>query len=195
MSAREVLVKRSFDIVLSLLGLMVLGGAMVGLMVLAFLDTGQHGIFKQQRIGQFGKPFHIYKIRTLRQTPGGSTKATAFGRFLRRMKWDELPQLWNVLKGDMSFVGPRPDMEGYADRLEGEDRMVLSVKPGITGYATLHFKDEEALLSTQPNPKHYNDTVLWPKKVELNKAYIAQYSLYKDIVIILKTIGLSFRKR
>ncbi len=111
------------------------------------------------------------------------------------MKWDELPQLWNVLKGDMSFVGPRPDMEGYADRLEGEDRMVLSVKPGITGYATLHFKDEEALLSTQPNPKHYNDTVLWPKKVELNKAYIAQYSLYKDIVIILKTIGLSFRKR
>ncbi len=128
----------------------------------------------------------------MQHLPDGSLRTTALGRFLREMKWDELPQLWNVLKGDMSFVGPRPDIPGYADALEGEDRIILSVKPGLTGVASLYFKDEEELLAQQENPSTYNDQVIWPKKIALNKAYIDNYSFFKDLRILFKTVALSF---
>jgi lipopolysaccharide/colanic/teichoic acid biosynthesis glycosyltransferase len=110
------------------------------------------------------------------------------GRFWRKTKIDELPQLINVLKGDMSFVGPRPDVPGYADKLEGEDRIVLSVRPGITGPATLKYRDEEALLAGQKDPERYNNEVIWPDKVRINKEYIKSYSFKNDLVYIAKTI-------
>ncbi|WP_242203329.1 sugar transferase [Aestuariivivens insulae] len=194
MKPKEIIIKRIFDIALALLGLLVLGWFILLLIFCAVINTGQQGIFKQKRVGQNGRLFSIYKLRTMKDLPSNDKMITAFGQFLRKMKWDELPQLWNVLKGDMSFVGPRPDVVGYADQLKGEDRIILSVKPGITGLATICFKDEEELLSKQNDPKAYNDKVIWPKKVELNKAYIAEYSFSKDITIIIKTICLSFRR-
>ena len=108
--------------------------------------------------------------------------------FLRKSKLDELPQLLNIVNGDMSFVGPRPDVQGYADKLEGEDRIVLDVKPGITGPAQLYFKNESKILSNQINPELYNKTVIWPKKVSINKAYIKNYPLLADFKYIYKTI-------
>ena len=192
MKFRDVIIKRIFDILVSLSGLIVLGWFIIGLILLAFMDTGRHGIFKQKRIGQWGKYFDIYKIRTMQCLPDGSLRITAFGRFLRKMKWDELPQLWNVLTGDMSFVGPRPDIPGYADALQGEDRIILAVKPGLTGVASLYFKDEEELLAQQENPSTYNDQVIWPKKIALNKAYINNYSFFKDLRILFKTLAVSF---
>ena len=115
-------------------------------------------------------------------------RITKIGRFFRKTKIDELPQLINVLKGDMSFVGPRPDVPGYADRLQGEDRIILSVKPGITGPATLKYKNEEEILAKVDNPEKYNDEVIWPDKVRINKEYIKNWSLKRDIIYILKTI-------
>ncbi len=115
-------------------------------------------------------------------------RITGFGKFLRSTKLDELPQLYNVLIGDMSFVGPRPDVEGYADVLKGEDRIILTVRPAITGPATIKFADEELILSLQDNPQEYNDTVLWPQKVAINKIYIENWSFAKDIGYIIKTV-------
>jgi lipopolysaccharide/colanic/teichoic acid biosynthesis glycosyltransferase len=115
-------------------------------------------------------------------------RITPFGKFLRAYKLDELPQLYNVLVGDMSLVGPRPDVSGYADYLEGEDRIILSIKPGITGPATIKFKNEEDLLSDQKNPKKYNDDVIWPEKIKINKQYIQKWSLFNDIKCIVNTI-------
>ena len=115
-------------------------------------------------------------------------RITKIGRFWRKSKIDELPQLINVFLGEMSFVGPRPDVPGFADKLKGEDRIILSIKPGITGPASIHFKNEENLLAQQENPEHYNKTVIWPKKVALNKEYIKNYSIFKDVKYIYKTV-------
>src|SRR5271157_123665 len=115
-------------------------------------------------------------------------RITAAGRFLRQYKLDELPQLWNVLFGAMSFVGPRPDVQGYADKLEGDSRRILTLRPGITGPASLYFRDEERELAQSKDPKQYNDTVLWPKKVELNLDYLEHWSFWKDIGYILVTL-------
>lgn len=115
-------------------------------------------------------------------------RITSFGRFLRKFKLDEIPQIFNVLFGTMSFVGPRPDVKGYADLLRGEDRIILSVKPGITGPATLKFKDEESLLEKQENPKKYNDEVIWKEKIKINKKYIENWTFIGDVKYILKTI-------
>jgi lipopolysaccharide/colanic/teichoic acid biosynthesis glycosyltransferase len=115
-------------------------------------------------------------------------RITPFGKFIRRYKLDELPQLMNVLVGQMSFVGPRPDVKGYADKLIGDDRIILSVKPGITGPATLMFRDEESLLEKQENPKRYNDEVIWKEKIKINKSYIENWTFISDVKYILKTI-------
>jgi lipopolysaccharide/colanic/teichoic acid biosynthesis glycosyltransferase len=113
--------------------------------------------------------------------------ATQLGKFLRRTKLDELPQIFNVLKGDMSFVGPRPDLQGFADDLEGDDRKILIVKPGITGPATLKYKDEERVLERQKDPEHYNRTIIWVDKVKINKKYVENYSFYLDLKFIIKS--------
>ena len=110
------------------------------------------------------------------------------GKFLRKTSLDELPQLWNVLRGDMSLVGPRPDVPGYADRLQGKDRVILSVRPGITGPAQLAYRGEEDILVFKNDPVKYNDEVIWPDKVRINREYIEDYSFFKDIYYIWKTI-------
>jgi len=116
------------------------------------------------------------------------SRITKSGDFFRNMKIDELPQLFNVLFGTMSFVGPRPDVPGFADKLKGEDRIILSLRPGITGPASLKYRDEESLLAKQKDSERYNRNIIWPDKVEINKIYIKEWSLQKDIEYILKTV-------
>ena len=164
------------------------------LITLATISTKKFGLYKQKRIGFKGKPFVMYKIRSMRIsedmtqiTLKNDHRITLFGHFLRQHKLDELPQLFNVFKGDMSLVGPRPDVAGYADALIGKDRVILDVRPGLTGPATLKYKNEEVLLMEQEDPQTYNDLVIWRDKVEINKNYIENWSLIGDIRIIIKT--------
>ena len=142
-------------------------------------------LFKQIRIGKNGVPFTIYKLRTI---PEGATMPNAWGAFLRKSKLDELPQLLNVLKGEMTLVGPRPDVPGYADLLQGDDRIILTLKPGITGLASLKYRNEEQLLAQQPHPQHYNDEVIWPDKVRINKWYASNRTFLIDLQIIFYTL-------
>ncbi len=194
MSPKQKLIKRLFDLTLAVVGLALSWPIILLAWLVASIETRSNGLFVQERIGEGGKPFLIYKIRTMYPDQKGSTITTAkdaritkSGKIFRRYKIDELPQLINILKGDMSFVGPRPDVPGYADRLEGEDRIILSIKPGITGPASIKYKNEEEILAKVENPKEYNDKVIWPDKVRINKEYIKNWSLKKDISYILKT--------
>ena len=153
-------------------------------------------IFKQKRVGQYGKLFTVYKFRSMKVAGEGTTsiaseeenRITPLGKKLRRYKLDELPELWNVLKGDMSFVGPRPDVPGYADKFKGKDRDILKLKPGITGPASLKYRQEEDLLNTVENPQEYNDKIIYPDKVRLNLYYLEHYSFFKDIEMIMCTV-------
>lgn len=196
LSIKSALIKRSFDLILSLFGLISTFLIILLAWIVASIETRSDGFFIQQRIGQYGKLFKVVKIKSMKKVAGVDTSITASndvritksGAFFRKTKIDELPQLWNVLLGQMSFVGPRPDVPGYADQLEGEDRIVLSIRPGITGPASLKYKDEESLLVAQPEPKKYNDAVIWPDKVRLNREYIENYSFRKDLYYIWKTI-------
>jgi lipopolysaccharide/colanic/teichoic acid biosynthesis glycosyltransferase len=152
---------------------------------MASLDTKSFGIFTQKRIGQFGKSFRIYKIKTLHDQ---TKEISGFGKFLRKSKLDELPQLFNILLGEMSFVGPRPDIAGYYDLLEGENRKILELKPGLTSEASIKYRNEEDILKNANNPAQYNDTIIFPDKVKMNLAYYYKNSFWADIQIILKTI-------
>lgn len=188
--------KRFFDMIVSSVGLLLTWWLILIGWIIASIETKSNGMFVQKRIGKDGRLFHIYKLKTMWNesevdttvTTQRDNRITKSGRLLRRLKIDELPQLWNVLKGDMSIVGPRPDVPGYADRLEGEDRIILSMRPGITGPASLKYKDEEALLAMQDDPQRYNDEVIWPDKIGINKAYVQEWSLKKDIYYIFKTL-------
>jgi lipopolysaccharide/colanic/teichoic acid biosynthesis glycosyltransferase len=142
-------------------------------------------IFKQTRIGKNGDPFVVYKFRSI---PKGATLPNTWGKFLRKTKFDELPQIINIWKGEMAIIGPRPDISGYADALQGEDRIILSVKPGITGLASLKYRKEEAFLDNLENPNEYNDNIIWPDKVLINKWYIQNRNLKMDIQIIFFTL-------
>ncbi|MBC7556609.1 MAG: sugar transferase, partial [Chryseobacterium sp.] len=139
----------------------------------------------QNRVGQFGNLFMIFKIKTVNPN---SRDISKYGFFLRKTKLDELPQLWNILIGDMSFVGPRPDISGYYDKLEGENRKILLLKPGLTSEASIKYADEEVILNTKKNPQIYNDEVIFPDKVKMNLDYFYKKSLWLDIQIIFKTI-------
>ncbi|NNE14029.1 MAG: sugar transferase [Saprospiraceae bacterium] len=191
-SKSQLLTKRLFDLVLGIALLPLLILPIIILFILATIDTKSNGLFKQIRIGQHAKPFYMYKIRTLKGRDHALDKvelsATSLGAFLRGSKLDELPQLFNVIKGDMSFVGPRPDVKGFADELEGEDRLILKVKPGITGPATIKYKNEDELLALQDNQELYNRTKIWPDKVEINKNYVMNWSFYLDLKYILKSV-------
>lgn len=152
-------------------------------------------IFRQKRVGQYGRLFTMYKFRSMTVHHSGSSvsvkgesRITPLGAVLRKYKLDELPELWNVLIGDMSFVGPRPDVPGYADRLQGDDRRMLQLKPGITGPASLKYRNEEELLAGQANPQRYNDEVLFPDKVRINLQYMDNWSFWGDIRIIICTV-------
>ena len=151
--------------------------------------------FRQKRVGQHGYLFTLIKFRTMKThhdelyvSIAGDCRITPLGALLRRYKIDELPELWNVLIGDMSFVGPRPDVPGYADKLQGEERRILELKPGITGPATLKYRNEEELLAAQSNPQTYNDEMIWPDKVRINLAYLRKRTFWGDIKIILQTL-------
>jgi len=193
LSKKQQLLKRLFDIVFSFAGIIICFLPILILILIVTISTKEFGLFSQQRVGQYGKLFTMYKIRTMNSHSKGnlntdSSRITSVGKFLRIYKLDELPQLFNVLMGTMSFVGPRPDIVGYADELKNDDRIILSVKPGITGPATLKYRNEEEILVKQLNPKKYNDTVIWKEKIELNKAYIKQWSFLGDLKLIFKTI-------
>jgi len=199
-SLRQRIIKRLFDICLSFLGLIITSWIIIPACLLAAIDTKRNCFFVQKRIGYRGKSFYLIKLRTMRPdrnintfvTTAGDPRITKIGRLFRKTKIDELPQLINVLLGQMSFVGPRPDVPGFADKLQGEDRVILEVRPGITGPATLKFRDEEKILAKQDDPENYNNEVIFPEKVKLNKDYVRNYSFYKDLKYIWQTIfGLS----
>jgi len=186
LTRRQFIIKKIFDLSISIIILPFVIIPLILLLLLASFSTGRNGLFVQYRIGLHGNTFRLYKIRTLKGANHQDINAikdseTSLGRWMRKTKLDELPQIFNVLKGDMSWVGPRPDIAGYADKLMGDDRIILNVKPGITGPATLKYKNEDAILLKQKNPLEYNDTVIWPDKIKINKTYVTQWSLKKDI--------------
>jgi len=185
MSKKDKIIKRAFDLVLATLLTPFLLPIIAISWLIAAIETRSNGFFIQKRVGENGKLFNIIKIKTIYPK---TDKVTKSGRFFRKYKIDEFPQIFNILKGDMSFVGPRPDLPGYADKLKGEDRIILSTKPGLTGPASLIYKDEEEILKRVKNKKEYNDKIIWPHKVKINKEYIKNWSLKRDIYYILKTI-------
>lgn len=175
--------KRLFDIFFSGLALLCIGWLILVCWFLAVLDTKENGFFLQKRVGQYGKLFTIIKLRTIK-----NGQVTPMGAFFRKTKIDELPQFVNVLVGDMSVVGPRPDMVGYYDVLEGENRKILKLKPGLTSEASLKYFNEEYLLAQQQNPLEYNDTMIFPDKVKMNLDYYYNRSFIGDLQIILATV-------
>jgi len=180
-----------FDVVLSAFLIILMFPLLIILFIIASIDTQSNGVFFQRRIGQHGKPFIIYKFKTIHDTRG---KSSAIGLILRKFKFDELPQLFNIVKQEMSFVGPRPDVEGYYDKLEGEFRKVLKLKPGITSEASIKYSNEEIILAQQENPLQYNDEVLFPDKVKMNLNYLENMSFKNDLKILFKTFFKVFIK-
>jgi lipopolysaccharide/colanic/teichoic acid biosynthesis glycosyltransferase len=191
-----VCLKRFIDIVFTFVGLILFWWLILVVWLIATIETRSNGFFTQKRVGRNGKLFTLVKIKTMNTIHGIDTKITTkddkritkWGKFFRRTKLDELPTLWNVLKGDMSLVGPRPDVPGYADKLEGFDRRILELRPGITGPATLKYANEEQLLASIDNPEKYNDEVIFLDKVKMNLDYLDNWNLWLDIKIIFKTI-------
>jgi lipopolysaccharide/colanic/teichoic acid biosynthesis glycosyltransferase len=188
--------KRLLDVIVSAIGILLLWPVILIGWIAAAISTKANGFFVHQRIGKNGKLFPMLKLRSMKEVAGVTTcittdndvRITKTGRILRKLKIDELPQLFNVFVGQMSLVGPRPDMPGYADALTGESRAVLALRPGITGPATLAFRNEDELLATVQDPETYNDHVIWPAKVRMNVDYIRNYSLAGDIKFILQTV-------
>jgi len=179
--------KRVFDFIFSIFVLFFLSWILVLLWFFCSIDTNANGLFTQIRVGQHGKLFKIYKLRTMHIS---DESISGFGAFLRKFKIDEIPQLWNVIIGNMSVVGPRPDIPGYYDLLEGEDKKVLMLKPGITSVASLKYVDEENILQQHMNAKEYNDKVIFRDKVKINLDYYNKGNFFvEDLIIICKTIG------
>ena len=196
-----------FDRIASALGLLLLWPVLLATaLYVRLLLPGGPVLFRQQRVGRHGRPFTIHKFRTMEQGADGTKRVPRAAAFLRRSKLDELPELWNVLRGEMSLVGPRPDVPGYADCLEGADRELLLLRPGITGPATMKYRDEEALLArvgqviseqgetadgkggTVRSVQEYNDRVIWPDKVRINRYYLHHYSFLRDLQMIACTL-------
>lgn len=191
------LAKYIFDRIVALTAMILLSPVILILFIIHKIAMpGGAFVFKQERIGQHGKPFMIYKIRTMYDNAeqGGSVstyddpRITPFGRWLRETKLDTILELINVLKGEMSFVGPRPDVAGYADRLQGDDRKILELRPGITGPASIKYRHEDKILAQQKDPKKYNDEIIYPDKVRINLDYYENWSFFLDIKIIFQTL-------
>ena len=198
LSRYSLFIKYMFDKISALLGIIVVSPILLIIFIIhkIVMPNGEF-IFMQERIGQYGKPFKIYKIRSMKVccdkndtfvTTAKDNRITPFGRWLRKTKLDEIVELINVLKGDMSLVGPRPDVEGYADNLEGEERKILELRPGITGPASLKYINEEEILAKVDNPQQYNDEIIFPDKVKINLDYYYNRSFWGDVRIIFKTI-------
>ena len=203
------MLKFIFDRVVALIGLLCLWPVLLIVAIMIKVKMPGPVLFVQKRVGKDGKLFNCHKFRSMTVKHNGSTvsvagdsRITPFGATLRHYKLDELPELWDVLIGKMSFVGPRPDVPGYADKLEGDDRVVFKLRPGITGPATLKYRREDEMISKyvakrqaegdsrpmQEIATEYNDTVIYPDKVRLNKYYYRNYSFFKDIEMIFATV-------
>ena len=188
--------KRIFDLFFSSFFLIILFPIFLLISLLVKLSSKGPVFFIQKRIGRYGQHFNMIKFRSMLDkledknsvTCKGDYRITKFGKFLRKYKLDELPELVNVIIGDMSLVGPRPDVPGYADKLNNEDRLILNLRPGITGPATLKYSNEEKILSLQKNPTKYNDEVIYPDKVKINLDYYYNNSIWLDIKIIFATV-------
>ena len=191
--------KRVCDILISSIGLISLIPLFVIISIIIKLSSKGPVFFLQNRVGKNGDIFSMIKFRsmTIQQdnlstvSIYGDSRITNFGFFLRRYKLDELPELFNVLKGEMSLVGPRPDVPGYADKLVGEAKLILLLRPGITGPATLKYANEEKILASCNDPVRYNDEIIYPDKVKINLDYYYNNSIWIDFKIIFATI---FRK-
>jgi len=189
------MLKRTFDIVLSIFAIFLLFPFFLVVSFLIVIDSGFPIFFLQKRIGRDAKEFNIIKFRTMKKnnenitvTVSDDSRITRTGKYLRKTKIDELPEILNVLFGQMSFVGPRPDVKGYADKLKGANRKILALRPGITGPASLKYYNEEYILSQKSNPKKYNDEVIFPDKVKINMDYFHNRSFFLDLKIIFATI-------
>ena len=188
--------KRTIDIFFSLFGLVILLPLFLLLSIVIKSTSKGPVFFIQSRVGRYGKLFKMIKFRTMYQLQNSSTmisikgdaRVTKSGAIIRRYKLDELPELLNVLFGHMSLVGPRPDVPGYADKLVGDDKRILELRPGITGLASLKYSNEAEILAKQKDPKTYNDEVIYPDKVRLNLDYYNNQSIWLDIKIIFATI-------
>jgi lipopolysaccharide/colanic/teichoic acid biosynthesis glycosyltransferase len=186
--------KRFFDVSFSIVILFLFFWILFLVWFLATVDTQTNGVFTQNRIGQYGKLFKIYKFRTIQVNPDiKELQISKIGQLLRNYKLDELPQLINVLRGEMSVVGPRPDIEGYYDLLEGENRKILELKPGLTSLASLKYYNEEGILKREENPLAYNDEIIFPDKVQLNLEYYHHQSFCNDLKIIVFTCKFIFK--
>lgn len=189
------LFKRSFDIVISLIGILITTPIIVLALIISWIETKRFGFFTQTRVGRNRKLFKILKIRTMIDIPEINTTVTVLndrritkaGAVIRKLKIDELPQLFNVLFGQMSLVGPRPDVPEFIELIPIEDEIVLSLRPGITGPATLKYKNEELLLSLQTDPEKYNQEIIFPDKVRINKKYLNEYKFRHDVKYIIYT--------
>ena len=189
------LTKRIIDILLSIICIILFSPIILLIAILVYINMGSPVIFKQLRPGLHGKPFYIYKFRTmkdLRDENGNllpdEQRLTRFGAFLRSTSLDELPELINVLKGDMSLVGPRPEVPKYVDLYTEEERKVLEVRPGITDLASLRYSDENEILGKVENPEEYYINVIMKDKLKLNLEYIEKSNIIFDIYLIIKTI-------
>ena len=188
----KVLLDRTF----AFLGLCLLSPVLLLIALLIWIERpNQPVVFRQARVGKDGALFNIVKFRTMESgakggtvSVAGDTRITPLGSWLRRLKLDELPELWNVFIGEMSFVGPRPDVPGYVDQLKGEDREILRLRPGITGPASLKYRNEEVLLASVDDPQRYNDEVLFPDKIRINRYYLHHSSLRTDVKLVLATV-------
>lgn len=191
------IVKRIFDFLASLVGIIIISPILLIVAIAIKIDSNGNILFLQKRIGKNGVPFYIYKFRTMvsdaeklgkQITVGKDNRITKVGAFLRKYKIDELPQLFNVLKGDMSLVGPRPEVPKYVELYTESERRVLEVRPGITDLASLRYKDENDILGKVDNPEEYYINVIMKDKLKLNLEYIEKSNLIFDISLIFKTI-------
>jgi dTDP-4-amino-4,6-dideoxygalactose transaminase/lipopolysaccharide/colanic/teichoic acid biosynthesis glycosyltransferase len=190
------IVKRALDLAVATIALTLLCPLIIVAILGARRSTGGSGIFRQARIGRKGRIFSIYKIRTMREVAGVTTtvttdsdrRITRFGRVLRRWKIDELPQLFNVVRGEMSLVGPRPDVPEYLDRIRREAPLVLTVRPGLTGPASIKYRREEQLLARERDPQDYNDRVIFPDKLRINEAYARDFRFLRDLLYLWQTV-------
>lgn len=188
--------KRLFDLVLAIIGILISIPLFIIISILIKLNSEGKIIFKQIRITKNGKKFKILKFRTMREntekqgqiTIGEDNRITSIGKILRRTKLDELPQLFNILIGDMSFVGPRPEVPKYVELYSDEDREILSVRAGITDYASIYFSNESEILGKEQNPEQYYIEKIMPHKIKLNKKYLREIGFVVDIKIIILTI-------
>jgi lipopolysaccharide/colanic/teichoic acid biosynthesis glycosyltransferase len=191
------ILKRIFDLLVSFMGIVILSPVFIIASIAIKLDSKGKILFLQKRVGRYGKEFNIYKFRTMitdaekigkQITVGKDSRITKVGAFLRKFKIDELPQLFNVFKGDMSLVGPRPEVPKYVSLYNEEQRRVLEVRPGITDMASLRYKDENDILGNVENPEEYYINIIMKDKLNLNLEYIEKSNIFFDIYLIIKTI-------